>query len=57
MNGDLTWDGEHTVHCTDGVLWNCTPEICIILFTNVNLKNAMKRKKSLPFSRIIFPCH
>ena len=29
MNGDgrrLTWGGEHTVQCTDDVLYNCTPE-------------------------------
>ena len=31
--GDLTWGGEHTIQCTDGVLWNCTPETCIILLT------------------------
>ena len=23
--------GEHGIQCTDGVLWNCAPEICKIL--------------------------
>lgn len=28
-NGDgriLTWSGEHMIHCTNDVLWNCTLE-------------------------------
>ena len=33
MEGDLTWDGEHTVQYTDNVLQNCTPETYIILLT------------------------
>ena len=32
-DGDPTWGGEHTVQCTDDVLWKCTPESCIILLT------------------------
>ena len=48
MEGDLTWGGEHTIQCTDDVLWNCIiskitqePKTCIILLTSVtpiNLK-------------------
>ena len=30
MGGDLPWGGEHTVQCTDDVLWNCAPETCIM---------------------------
>ena len=33
--GDLIWGCEHTVQCTDDVLWNCAPEIYIILLTSV----------------------
>ena len=33
MEGDLTWGSEHTMQCTDDVLWNCAPETCIILLT------------------------
>ena len=36
MEGDLTLGGEHTVQYTDGVLYNCTPGIYVILLTNVN---------------------
>ena len=35
MGGDVTWSGEHTVQCTDDVLWN---------FVNVTPKNSIKRK-------------
>ena len=44
MEEDLTWGGEHTVQCTDDVLWNCTPETYIILLTNVTPINSIKRK-------------
>ena len=27
MEGDVTWDGEHTIQYTDDVLQNCTPGI------------------------------
>ena len=47
MEGDLTCDGEHTVECTDDVLWNCAPETCIILLISVTPINFMKRKKRL----------
>ena len=32
---DLTWGGEHTMQCTDHVLWNGAPETCVILLTTV----------------------
>ena len=28
MEGDLTWGGEHTILCTDDVLWNRASETC-----------------------------
>ena len=42
MDGDLTWSGEHTIQCTDDVLWNCVPETCIILLTSVTPINSIK---------------
>ena len=44
IDEDLTWGGEHTIQCTDGVLWNCAPETCIILLTSVTSINSIKRK-------------
>ena len=38
VNGEgwrLTWDGEHTIQCTDDVLYDCVPETGIILLTSV----------------------
>ena len=32
---NLTWGGEHTIQCMDNLLWNCTPETCIILLISV----------------------
>ena len=46
MEGDLTWSGEYAVQCTDEVLQNCTPEISIILLTNVSPINSIKSKHS-----------
>ena len=45
MEGDLTCDGEHTVECTDDVLWNCAPETCIISLTVVTSINSIKKKE------------
>ena len=45
MEGDLHWGGEHTVRCTDNVLWDCAPEICIFLLTSVTPINSINRKK------------
>ena len=43
--GDLTWGSEHTIQCTDGLLWNYVPETCVILLTCVTSKNSIKSKK------------
>ena len=43
MDGALTWGGEHAVHCTGDVLWNCAPEASLILLTSITLKNSIKR--------------
>ena len=45
MEGDLTWGGEHTIQCTDGVFWNRAPDTCVILLTSVTPQNAIKRKE------------
>ena len=37
--------GKHTIECADDVLWNCAPETCIILLTNVTSISSIKRKK------------
>ena len=37
-------DGEYTIHCTDDVLWNCTPETCTILLVSVTPKHSIKGK-------------
>ena len=50
MEGDLTLGGEHTIWYTDHMLWNCTPETCIILLTNITSINSvkiLKKRKSL----------
>ena len=49
INGDRRrrdWGGEHTLQCTDDVLCDCAPEICIIVLTRVTPINAIKREKS-----------
>ena len=43
--GGLTWDGKHTMQCTNDVLWNYAPETCIIVLTSATPQNSMKRKK------------
>ena len=43
---DLTRGGEHTVQCTDDVLWNCAAEICMFLLTSVTLINLTKKGKN-----------
>ena len=47
MEGDLTWDGEHTIQYTGDVLWNSIPETYIILLTNVTPINSIN-ELSLP---------
>ena len=46
MDRDLTWSGEHTVQCTDDILWNHAPETYIILLTSGTPINSIKRQKS-----------
>ena len=41
MEGDLTWGGEHTVHYTDDVVQNCTPETYVILSAKVTPINSI----------------
>ena len=41
MEGDVTWDGEHTIQYTDNVLQNYTLETYIILLTNVTTVNSI----------------
>ena len=38
VEGDLTWDSEHTVQCTDEVVWNCAP---------VSPQKIFKKEKSI----------
>ena len=47
MDRDLTWDGKHTIQCTDDVLWNYAPETCIILLTSVTQINSIKMKRKM----------
>ena len=42
MEGDLTWDDEHTIQYTGDVLQDCTPETYIILLTNVTPINSIQ---------------
>ena len=44
MDGDLTWGGEHTIQCTDDILYHCTPKTYIILLTNVTRIKSIKIK-------------
>ena len=41
MEGDLIWDGEHTIQYTDDILQNCKPETYMILLTNVTPINSV----------------
>ena len=43
---EVTHIGEHTIHYTDEVIWNCTPEIYIVLLTNVTSINSIKKEKN-----------
>ena len=45
IEGDLTLGNEHTIQCTDDVLWNCAPEIYIILLTSVTPITSIQREK------------
>ena len=39
LEGDLTWECEHTIQYTPDVLYSYTPETYIILLTNVTRIN------------------
>ena len=54
MGGDWTWGGEHTVQCTDDVLWNCAPETCIILLTSVTPTNSIKKVREAEIQKLTF---
>lgn len=43
MEGDI-WSGEHSIQCTEDVLWNCVPKNRIILLISVISINSIKRK-------------
>ena len=45
IDRDLTWGGEHTIHCIGDVLQNCVYESCIILLASVTPENSIKKKK------------
>ena len=50
INGDgwrLDLGGEHTINCTDDVLWNCVPEACIILFKRGKNTSIESKKKKI----------
>lgn len=49
MKGGLALGSEHTIQYVDAVLQNCTPENCIILLTNFNSINSVKKEKCLAF--------
>ena len=42
MERNYTLGGEHTMQYTDDVLWNCVPEACIPILTNVTPINSIK---------------
>ena len=55
------WGGEHTLQCTDDVLWSCVPETCIILLTSVIILltnvypiNSIKRKNKKIIKKYFF---
>lgn len=45
MNRDLNCGGEHTIECTDDVLYSCAPETGILLITSVIPINSLKRER------------
>ena len=47
MEGDLAWSAEHTMQCTDDALQNCTPEIYVILLTNVTPMSSIKKSDGM----------
>ena len=47
MERDMTWGGKHTIHYTDDVLQNRTPETYVILLTNVTPINSIQIEKEI----------
>ena len=45
VDRDFTRGDEHTMQCIHNMLYNCAPEICILLLTGVTPINSIKRKK------------
>ena len=45
-DGDMTWGGEHTLQCTDGVLWDCA----LNLYNFVNQGHPSKFNKKEKYS-------
>ena len=43
MEGDLTWDGEHTTHGGCIIEFNANPESYLISITNVTPINSIKK--------------
>ena len=60
MEGDLTLSGEHTMQYTDDVLQNYTPEIYVILITNVipinSIKKNLKKLFGIKVDSLTHPC-
>lgn len=46
MNGNLNWNIEHTIQCTNDEFWKCALETCIIMLTSFTPISSIKRKKS-----------
>lgn len=42
MEGDLTWGSQHTIPCTNDVLYNCALETCIIWLTSLTPISSIK---------------
>ena len=51
IEGDLAWDVEHSIQCTNDVLWNCAPETCIISLTSITPINSIKKKTETKIER------
>ena len=48
----MTGSGEmNIIQCTAGVMWNCAPEICIILLTSFTPINSIKKEKEIEKGR------
>ena len=41
--------GEHTVRCTDGMLWNCAPDTCEISLASLTSINSTKKERGYQY--------